>query len=202
LKGFGTPTCKVDYVALDEKVEPGEWFYTSGDDRIFPRGFPVGTVRTVRNGSNFKEILIDPSGIQHGVEDLLIILQGVHQEIPEAAPPNQPVYLTPSVPPVAQAPGEAGTQPPAGTPAVGTEADKVRTFYKAVGEAQNHTYGTGVPGSKAPDFNMKLPGANGTPANPQPANPQQAPPAPGKAPDAARRANQAAGAPPGGIPKE
>ncbi len=85
---------------------------------------------------------------------------------------------------------------------MGTEADKVRGFYKAVGEAQNHTFGTGVPGSKPPDFNMKLPGANGAPAIAQPANPQQTPPAPGKAPDAARRANQAAGAPPGGIPKE
>ena len=42
LKGQGTPLCKVDYVPFEEKVEPGDWFYTSGDDRVFPRGFPVG----------------------------------------------------------------------------------------------------------------------------------------------------------------
>src|ERR1035441_692409 len=47
LKGQGTPQCKVDYVAFEEKVEPGEWVYTSGDDRIFPRGFRVGIVKAV-----------------------------------------------------------------------------------------------------------------------------------------------------------
>ena len=202
LKGQGTPTCKIDYVGVDEKVEAGEWFYTSGDDRIFPRGFPVGIVRSVRNGQNFKEILIDPVGVQHGVEDLLIILQGVHQEIPETPVANQPVYLTPAAPPSAQAPGDPNAAPP-GTPGVGTEADKVRTFYKAVGEAQNHTYGQGAPGTKPPDFNMKLPGGSTVPTGTggivPPANPAQPP---GKAPDAARHANQAAGAPPGGIPKE
>src|SRR5215469_3531435 len=40
LKGQGTPICKLDYVPLEEKVEVGEMLYTSGDDRIFPRGFP------------------------------------------------------------------------------------------------------------------------------------------------------------------
>ena len=191
LKGQGTPTCKVDYVGLDEKVELGEMFYTSGDDRIFPRGFPVGAVRSVRNGGTFKEILVDPVGVQHGVEDVLIVLQGVHQEIPEAPPANQPVYLTPAPPPTAQAPGAPGTAP---VPVVGTEADKIRSVYKAVGEAQNHTFGEGVPGAKAPDF-TKIGVTGDHPA--QPANP-----APGTAPDAARRANQAAGAPAGGVSKE
>ena len=54
LKGQGTPLCKVDYVPSEEKVEPGEWFYTSGDDRIFPRGFPVGVVKAVRPGQPFQ----------------------------------------------------------------------------------------------------------------------------------------------------
>lgn len=200
LKGQGTPNCKVDYVATEEKVEPGEWFYTSGDDRIFPRGFPVGIVRSVHNGTNFKEILVDPVGVQHGVEDVLIILQGVHQEIPENAPANQPVYLTPSVPSGAPAPGSAGVQPPA-APAVSTEADKIRNMYKAIGEAQSHTFGEGLPGSKPPDFNIKLPPA-GTVQPAPPAAPAAAPPPSTKPPDAARHANQAAGAPSGGIPKE
>jgi len=214
MKGQGTPTCKVDYVGVDEKVEPGEMFYTSGDDRIFPRGFPAGVVRSVRDGANFKEILLDPSGVKHGVEDLLIILQGVHQNIPEVPPANQPVYLTPQVPATAEGSGEAGQQP-AAAPAVGTDADKVRGFYKAVGEVENHTYGVGAPGTKAPDFNIKLPnGTSAPPAKPAgtttapgtaraipSANPPNTPPS-GKAPDAARRANQAAGAPPGGVSKE
>ena len=93
---------------------------------------------------------------------------------------------------------------------MGTDADKVRSFYKAVGEVENHTYGVGPPGTKPPDFNIKLPGgASAPPAKPAgaatppgtaratpSANPPNTPPT-GKAPDAARRANQAAGAPPG-----
>jgi rod shape-determining protein MreC len=48
LKGQGHATCKVDYVPSEEKVEAGEMFFTSGDDRIFPKGFPVGVARVVR----------------------------------------------------------------------------------------------------------------------------------------------------------
>ena len=36
--------CTVDYIQNEEKVDVGEWFYTSGEDRVFPKGFPVGTV--------------------------------------------------------------------------------------------------------------------------------------------------------------
>src|SRR5579871_3221246 len=60
LKGQGHAECLVDYVQNEEPVDVGEWFYTSGDDRIFPRGFPVGQVRAVRNGKVFKEIYITP----------------------------------------------------------------------------------------------------------------------------------------------
>src|SRR5579872_1007731 len=50
LKGQGNPTvCKVDYVPSQEKIAAGDMLYTSGDDRIFPRGFAVGVVKEVRN---------------------------------------------------------------------------------------------------------------------------------------------------------
>ncbi len=50
VKGRGEPTCIVDYVQNEEKVEAGEWFYTSGDDRVFPKGLPVGQVSVARHG--------------------------------------------------------------------------------------------------------------------------------------------------------
>jgi len=215
VKGQGTPTCKVDYVPFEERIEPGEWFYTSGDDRIFPRGFPVGIVKAVRPAQPFKEILVEPSGLQHGVEDVLIILHGVHQDIPDTPAGNQPVYVAPPAPP-------AGVQPAktqAATP--GTEADRLRSQYKAIGDAQGHKFGEGPPGSKPPDFNLKLPGDGGrngagtapggsggaapTPAPRVPAGPSApkasepaANPTPQSTPkqgDGAGRANQAAGGP-------
>src|SRR6516165_7782048 len=48
LKGQGTPQCRMDYVPFEDKIDVGAWVYTSGDDRIFPRGFVVGQVKSVR----------------------------------------------------------------------------------------------------------------------------------------------------------
>ena len=39
----------------------------------------------------------------------------------------------------------------------GTDADKLVRKYQQIGAAENHTFGVGLPGSKPPDFNIKLP---------------------------------------------
>jgi rod shape-determining protein MreC len=173
LKGQGTPMCKVDYVPFEEKVEAGEWFYTSGDDRIFPRGFAVGIAKVARPAQPFKEILVEPSALQHGsVEDVLIIVQGAHQAIPETPPVSQPVYIAPA-PPAQQTteqPGNAAPQSGTAAPPTGTEADKLRSIYKSVGDAQNHNFGEGPPGSKPPDF-TKLPSSPLPPPPPKSAAP-------------------------------
>ena len=206
LKGQGTPMCLVDYVPFEEKVELGEWFYTSGDDRIFPRGHPVGVVKSVRNGPQFKEISLEPSGLARGIDDVLIIVEGVHMEIPDTPPANQPVYIAPAPPATASAPGAAPSTPAVGT---ATEADKLKVQYKAVGEAQKKVFGAGLPGSTPPDF-TKL-GQAPAPANPaaavapaagDAAAPKQPPPPGPSSPptDALRRANQAAGASTGATP--
>lgn len=149
LKGQGTPLCRVDYVPFEEKVEVGDWFYTSGDDRVFPRGLPVGIVKAVHPGQPFQEIMVEPSGMHRGMEDVLILLEGVHQTIPNEQTAYQPIYIAPAPP---------GANPGPAEPAApgGTEADKLRAHYKAVGDAQNHKFGEGLPGSKPPDFNLVL----------------------------------------------
>ena len=152
LKGQGQATCKVDYVPSEEKVEVGEAFYTSGDDRIFPKGFPVGVVRVVRPGSPYQEVLVEPTGLERGLEAVLIVLEGIHQAIPEVPPANAPIYL--GAPPP-QAPGEQQALQPAGP--VGTDADKLLQKYKQIGAAENHKFGEGGPGAKPPDFNIKVP---------------------------------------------
>ncbi len=196
LKGQGTPLCKVDYVPFEEKVQVGDWFYTSGDDRVFPRGFPVGVVKAVHPGQPFQEILVEPSGMHRGLEDVLILLEGIHQTIPDEHLTGQPVYIAPA-PPGTEAPVEAGTSS-------GTEADKLRAHYKAVGDAQNHKFGEGLPGSKPPDFNLSLKPAQtvaqaGTPA---PAAAGQPPAGGGRAPvnAAANAAPQPAAPKPKPVP--
>jgi rod shape-determining protein MreC len=188
LKG-GTPFCKVDFVAFEDKVEPGDWFYTSGEDRIFPRGMPVGVVKSVHPGQPYKEIALEPSGMGRGLEDVLIVLEGVHQEIPDAPPANQQVYVAPPPPPPAAITdaNPAGTGAPegsAGVPAArtpGTEADKTRAVYQNAAEAAGIVLGGGPTGqvrtAKPPDFTKlpvdprTLPSGRGSPAPaPVPAN--------------------------------
>ncbi len=197
LKGQGYANCKVDYVPNEEKVEVGEMFYTSGDDRIFPKGFPVGVARVVRRGQQFQDIQVEPAGLQHGLEEVLILLEGVHQAIPDAPPPESaPIYLAPPPPqppaPAAPIAGEAGPEGAsiaAGSPvpAVGTEADRLLHRYRAIGEAQGHKFGEGLPGSRPPDFNYQPPvqprPAAGAPA--AAANPAATAPAATAAPPAA-----------------
>ena len=96
-------------------------------------------------------------GIFFGSETFRQVQTGyVHQTIPDEHLAGQPVYIAPA-PPGAEAPVETGSS-------TGTEADKLRAHYLAVGEAQGHKFGEGLPGSKPPDFNLVLkPGQTGTP---------------------------------------
>src|ERR1019366_7492012 len=66
--------------------------------------------------------------------------------------------------------------------ASGTEADRLRAQYQALGEEQKHTYGENPPGAKPPDFTkLGNPGAAGPagyppgPAGKNPAAPASAP---------------------------
>ena len=45
----------MDYVVNDEKVHPGEAILTSGEDRIFPKGLPIGTVMDSSPGNSLSD---------------------------------------------------------------------------------------------------------------------------------------------------
>jgi rod shape-determining protein MreC len=206
MKGLGDNSkCQVDYVQNEERVDPGEWFFTSGDDRIFPKGFPVGQAIAVRSGKTFQEIYVSPSGLQGGLEEVLIVLQGVHQQIPEGEIASQNYKIL-------SAPPESGQEAPqaTGQPAVmATDADRLRDQYKQAGDSQHHTFGEGTPGSTPPDF-TKIPGVragappspnparNGQvkPGTPQPANTAAAPTVPVPGSTGAPTSTSASGSPP------
>jgi rod shape-determining protein MreC len=158
LKGLGHGTCRVDYVQNEEKVETGEGLFTSGDDRVFPKGLPVGRITSARPGNTFQEITVDPSGLAGGIEEVLIVLQAVHQQIVELKTSTAPVYLAPPLPAAPAEPSGAatGANPAAAKNVLATDADRMREHYKQVGDAQNHKFGEGLPGSKPPDFNLQV----------------------------------------------
>ncbi len=168
VKGVGHGTCQVDYIQNEETVEVGERFFTSGDDGVFPKGLPVGVVTVVRpgNASTYKQVFLTPSGLQGGLEEVLIVLEGEHQPIPDLPTMATPVHIQPPPP---LEPGTEAASPAGLTAGAATEADRMRERYRKLGEAQNHVFGTGTPGSRPPDFNMGLDlGKGKTKPQPQP----------------------------------
>jgi rod shape-determining protein MreC len=138
---------KIEHVQNEQKVDLGEWFYTSGDDRIFPKGRPVGEVTTVRQGKTEKEIYISLSGFKNGLEEVLIILEGVHMPIPDAPISSQAVHLL--APPPSDASGLV--LQPMQTGPVSTDADRIKDQYRKLGEQEKHVYGER--GNGAPNYN-------------------------------------------------
>jgi rod shape-determining protein MreC len=150
LKGMGSVSAKLDYIPTGQKVEMGETFFTSGDDRVFPRGMPVGKVTSVEDGATFQEIYLEPFGAEAAPEQVFVIVDPVHQEIPEVPPADAPVFLGPDT----QSPDANSPE----TPMKGTQADQIADQYRKIGAAQNHVYGGG--GAAVPNFNLKVPGVN------------------------------------------
>ena len=149
LKGLNYGRCRVDYVENEQKVEMGEEFFTSGDDRVFPKGLPVGRVTAVRDGASGKEIFVSPTALEESPEDVLVILEGVMQAVPEYQAPAKSVYLGPDPSPNAeQTPGPSGP--------LETTADKVIEKYREIGEQQGHKFGLNPAGSRPIDYNVKL----------------------------------------------
>ncbi|MGA3186079.1 MAG: rod shape-determining protein MreC [Bryobacteraceae bacterium] len=147
---------KIEHVQNEQKVDQGEWFYTSGDDRIFPKGRPVGEVTTVRQGKTEKEIYISLSGFKNGFEEVLIIVEGVHAPIPDAPVTDQGVHLL--APPPPDSGGPLTVAQPLQTGPVSTDADRIKERYRKFGEQTNHVYGERSNG--APNYNA--------PAKPEP----------------------------------
>ena len=128
-------------------MEVGEWLYTSGDDRIFPRGFPAGVVKSVRNAQPYQGDLRGAERLAAGLEDVLILSKACTWN--SRTPPPASRSTSASAPPADAA---AGRPARPRHPLAGTAADALKSQYKAVGDAQNHTFGVGEPGSKPPDF--------------------------------------------------
>jgi len=76
LKGTMKGELLVSDVMSDEKVEAGEQVITSGGDRIYPKGLPVGTVTSAgidRDTETFLAIKVKPAANLNRLEEVLVI---------------------------------------------------------------------------------------------------------------------------------
>jgi len=116
LKGTAAGDTVLAYIMSDNQIAPGERVLTSGGDRIFPKGLPVGTVVQARPGSDsFLNIRVRPAANLSRLEEVLVVTKIVERQ-PETPEPSGPMRAAdilaqrlPSVPqkPPAAAPGGA-----------------------------------------------------------------------------------------------
>jgi rod shape-determining protein MreC len=177
LRGLdGGNACRVDYIATEHKVEVGEWFFTSGEDRVFPKGLPAGRVKSVERGAQFQKVIVEPTGTLGGLEEVLVVVETVHGEIPEGAEPLSEVYVAP--PPPEE---HTSTEGQAREGFTGTDADLLMERYRAIGASQGLRFGE--TSARPPDFNAPI-----------------RPPAVSSGPAGAPDGEGAAGAAPGEVP--
>jgi len=74
VRGTGEPSVWMQYVINDENVPLNERVLTSGQDRIFPKDLPIGTVVEVTSGSPFKQIRVRPAARIDRLEEVLVLL--------------------------------------------------------------------------------------------------------------------------------
>src|SRR5215467_8112816 len=118
----GTPAGEVvlERVMSDETVQAGENVMTSGGDRIFPKGLPVGTVTKVSPGSDlFLNIRLRPAANLNKLEEVLIVTQVVEKEPSpsESGPVRAVDILAQRLPSVPDKPAEDPNKKTEGTEA-------------------------------------------------------------------------------------
>lgn len=85
LRGSPQGELHVSDIMSDEKIDVGEQVVTSGGDRIYPKGLPVGTVTQVspdRDNDPFLAIRVKPATDLNRLEEVLVVTH-VAEEVPE-----------------------------------------------------------------------------------------------------------------------
>ena len=113
VKGTQGGAVQMTYIMSDNQLKPGERIVTSGGDRIFPKGLPLGTVREVSPGKDmFLNIRVTPAADLNRIEEVLVITKIV-EKAPDGTEITGPIrasdILAQRLPSVPQKPAEDAT---------------------------------------------------------------------------------------------
>ena len=102
VRGTGDPMLGMEYVSKEVKIAAGEAILTSGQDHIFPKDLPVGTVLEAKPDprSPFYQIVVRPAAHLDRLEEVFVLLTrqelapdgvtGAHSAGAPAPPPTTP----------------------------------------------------------------------------------------------------------------
>lgn len=94
LKGSNGRYPEVQNVMADEKIQVGDRIITTGGDRVFPRGLPVGTVESFspdRERDPFLNIKVKPAAELGKLEEVLVITELVEKSPAQTVEGTTPV---------------------------------------------------------------------------------------------------------------
>jgi rod shape-determining protein MreC len=77
LRGNGGRDLDLDYTDDDTDMKEGDVFITSGLDRIYPKGLPVGSIVSIgprRGAALFKPITVRPSAVLGSLEEVICVI--------------------------------------------------------------------------------------------------------------------------------
>jgi rod shape-determining protein MreC len=132
LRGSPQGFLQVSDIMSDEKVDLGEPIITSGGDKVYPKGLPVGTVIHVApdsEGGPFLAVRIKPAAHLDRLEEVLVVTK-IAEEGPvtgdDAAPHRAADILSQRLPSV-QKPADPAANKTAGNAAASTAASPNRS---------------------------------------------------------------------------
>ena len=99
VRGTGDPMLAMEYVSNETPVAAGSTVLTSGQDRIFPKDLPVGTVVAAKPGTHgpFQEISVKPAAHLDQLEEVLVLL--TRQPLLPSRDSGTPSTAAPATPP-------------------------------------------------------------------------------------------------------
>ncbi|HEV2960891.1 MAG TPA: rod shape-determining protein MreC [Candidatus Angelobacter sp.] len=163
LHGSSQGETLVKNVMSDEKVDIGDHVVTSGGDRIYPKGLPVGVVTAVNPDPDrtlFLSIAIKPATNLSRLEEVLVVTK-MTEELPNVNQISGPIraadILAQRLPTVPKVPEKATEKP----------GDKSRSQEKSTGKPQDKTGAAAStqPAKPAPNTTTNQPKKSAAAAN-------------------------------------
>jgi rod shape-determining protein MreC len=196
VRGTRSGEVVLEHIMSDNPVQPGEVVRTSGGDRIFPKGLPVGTVSQVGNGPDlFLTIRVRPAANLSKLEEVLVVTKLVEQEPTqlESGPVRAADILAQRLPSVPDKPPAADPSKPGAGEAAKPSAPAASKPAKPAGVSAPNTNAANPP--KPDDKVPPKPQAQASPARAaSPSSPGVGPTA--TAPSALKPATEKGPAPP------
>lgn len=74
VEGSGGRLLTLNFIPNSEIVEPNQLVYTSGADRIYPKGLPIGRVVQAARGGTYQQIRVEPLVDFSRLDEVMVVL--------------------------------------------------------------------------------------------------------------------------------